>query len=95
MAELTANEVATLLWLTVRELARRWNVSTDAIYEMLTEKNPAPTGKLLGCKFGGSWRIHITTVQAFEARGITKGRKESAKFGTVPDALGRRPKAGV
>lgn len=85
--ELTQKDVATLRWWTVRELAIRWKVSQDVVYDLLTR------GELLGKKIGGSWRVHSDAVHAYEASGIPKQRRESAKFRTVPDALGRRDRA--
>lgn len=84
---LTTSEVSTLEWWTVREVANRWKVSVDVVYDALTDKS------LLGRKFGGSWRIHSSAIAAYEAPGIPKERRELVKFRTVPDALGRRAKS--
>jgi excisionase family DNA binding protein len=87
--ELPQKDVATLQWWTVRELAVRWKVSQDVVYDLLTSK------ELLGRKIGGNWRVHSDAVHAYEASGIPKQRRESAKFRTVPDALGRRAKSST
>lgn len=86
---LTSKDVATLQWWTVREVAIRFKVSQDVVYDLLT------TGALLGKKIGGAWRVHTDALHAYEASGIPKQRRESAKFRTVPDALGRRAKAST
>jgi excisionase family DNA binding protein len=80
------NELQSLQWWTVREVATRFKVSQDVVYDLLTTK------ALIGKKIGGAWRVHTEALHAYEASGIPKQRRESAKFRTVPDVLGRRAK---
>lgn len=87
------DDVQSLQWWTVREVANRWKLSLDVVYSLVTEKPEA--GKLLARKFGGSWRIHTSALAEYEAAGIPKQRREAEKFRTVPDALGRRAKSAV
>lgn len=46
--------------LTVKELAYRWRVSTDRIYEMVKSK------RIKAFKVGGGWRIPLSAVEKFE-----------------------------
>ena len=46
--------------LTVKELAFRWRVSTDRIYERVKSK------RIAAFRVGGGWRIPIEAVKRFE-----------------------------
>ncbi len=51
---------------TVREVAQRYRVSTDIIYDLLNRK------EMHGIKFGSQWRITEEALKAFENRDIEK-----------------------
>lgn len=46
--------------LKVKELAERWDVSPDRIYEMVKSK------RIAAFRVGGGWRIPIEAVKKFE-----------------------------
>ena len=46
--------------LTVKELAYRWRVSPDRIYEMVKSK------RIAAFRVGGGWRIPLDAVKKFE-----------------------------
>jgi excisionase family DNA binding protein len=60
MSDLTANDVGTLEWFTVREVANRWRVSADTVLRMIERH------EVVAKKFGFKWRIHTTAVESFE-----------------------------
>lgn len=47
-------------FLSIREVATRWNVSYDLVYNLVIE------GKLGAVKIGGCWRIHRESVTSYE-----------------------------
>ena len=51
-------------WFTVRQLAERWNISTDTVKRRIKD------GKLLALRLGATHRIHKSAVQVFEAKAM-------------------------
>lgn len=49
--------------LTVKELAYRWRVSTDRIYELVKSK------RISAFRVGGQWRISMDVIKRFEDPG--------------------------
>jgi hypothetical protein len=49
-----------LEWWTPRQLAARWQVSTDTVIRELV------AGNLVGRKIGGRWRVHTSAVDDYE-----------------------------
>lgn len=80
------------VWFSVRELAARFKISQDAVYNLLTDNHDdaGPGGKLLAKRIGGAWRVHAAALAEFEAPAIPRPRRRRETFRTVPDALGRK-----